>query len=1398
MADAATPDEVILRPQTGVVQEHHYLLHIAHLTPGGERLFSRTQTRVRRGLRTGRRVIVSPVNEQIQFRFRTAAGYDNVTPNRIQRYMGRILRDIYNVAGNLNGVLEFEPTTGSRDDMRSFIRGGGGGLGGASIVTIPFDRFMEVNFDDFLDDLEQRQYHGFEFGSLQITISYDLASYLQSQLGGNGFHTVQMPVLQNAPPWYLFDSFTMAQRQKHGVLMRGVMTKAPHLQEMRGLWFYPPPNHPLYATKNICGYLALHYAYQHARFRQGLEHRLGQWEESSDAFYQDTLDLFAHELPSLEHCVEIDTLTNGDLAELVDTYFPEYELLVFDVLMKPMYSCQGFDYQKPYPNCVDEGELTYEKWVEWTSKQLFVFLDVKEIHYLPIFNLNCFFKPKTWKSATDDIVAGTPCYPCPCCHKGIRPNRSNPRDKNGFEQHCCDSRNFCRSCGEGFMTVDDLAKHVGPSNSGNSFRCPKCNVGITNSHCFDKHRTICQGKTLTFCKSCHHYYELQQNGQVSDPHRCQKMTCGKCKQLVLDEFEYDVDSVERHEEAILDSERYGLDRPEELSGHRMFYRKIHPCLMKPSKYETAIVACPVYAFDFECRLDKIRIPTCFPGLTPATPIYTHTVNYACGQQLKPASGITCRYRWDQEPFVAKTIGEFWNIITKRSMKMNTLWYAHNFKGYDGRFILHYLERLGIIPHNMLLSGNKIMTMTVRNPLAPHRMIEFKDSLLQIPRPLKQIPDMFGLDLHLQKDYFPYEFNNLANTDYEGEVPDKNMYNYHLMNDDEQEKFDEWYTEKQKHLFKLSSEIDLYCRQDVLILKKGLEAYRDVCWKVTKLDSLKALTLADFVFRSYMVKFIPRSIDTSPQHKLYYLDRNQADFARRAFSGGRTDVRCLRYSQSNEERQQGIGLRYVDIVSLYPTVQYFDPLPTGIPKTYRWGPNDPQPTSSQLETFFGFIQCDIEPTRYMHHPLLVNTRHHRLLATLYPLKKAHLTSIEFQEALKQGYKCTRVYRIDVYSASDQLFKEFIELWLSVKICSSKKPDSDKLADVLKGWRDRFHITLTEADFQPNASMRSMAKLMLNSLWGKFAQRDDFIKSEVVGRSEDLLSYETKIRHGTYLEKSSVRFGTHAFLKQYLQPHERPSKNIAVAAFVTAHARLRLWKQLNKLEERVYYHDTDSIIYKYEPGRYNIPEGEYLGDWTSETGPDLIHEFVGLAPKVYAYNYYCTRKGYTVTETKVKGFRFNRQARFEYQHLVDILMNQGGSQSMTIPQGKFDLLPSIPAFFPDAQSKQDTSAVVSYTFDKKLQFCYLKGLVGKTTMRTYPYGSERFPDAVHEEFDEHSTRLLQIVEALPPWRAIPLAELKKAFSASFSGREAPVNNVDDGDDDVDDAFLDALREASENLC
>ena len=97
------------------------------------------------------------------------------------------------------------------------------------------------------------------------------------------------------------------------------------------------------------------------------------------------------------------------------------------------------------------------------------------------------------------------------------------------------------------------------------------------------------------------------------------------------------------------------------------------------------------------------------------------------------------------------------------------------------------------------------------------------------------------------------------------------------------------------------------------------------------------------------------------------------------------------------------------------------------------------------------------------------------------------------------------------------------------------------------------------------------------------------------------------------------------------------NVFIGAFTTAHARLELYNVMDKLEDRLLYSDTDSLIFVSKDGHWEPPLGGNLGDLTDEIGDgDHIVEFCSGGPKTYGY-----RTALGKTCMKAKGITLNAE-------------------------------------------------------------------------------------------------------------------------------------------------------------
>lgn len=288
-----------------------------------------------------------------------------------------------------------------------------------------------------------------------------------------------------------------------------------------------------------------------------------------------------------------------------------------------------------------------------------------------------------------------------------------------------------------------------------------------------------------------------------------------------------------------------------------------------------------------------------------------------------------------------------------------------------------------------------------------------------------------------------------------------------------------------------------------------------------------------------------------------------------------------------------------------------------------------------------------------------------------------------------------------------------------------------------------ISLEKSRMVKNNGRKQLAKLMLNSLWGKFAQRPNFVQNKTCRTAKDYRNLEDKWddneidivwRHEGVPNANGDRQCIALYRKIVLDEDLDSQKNIAIAAFVTAHARLRLWTEMNKLGKRVVYHDTDSIIYERDPDGYNIPNGRYLGEWEDECGQKPITGFVSTGPKTYAYRYLGDKEEATVA--KITGFNntgveyqlnddktvqqlvYQCKAKgFTLNHETSQQINFHGMHSLIIQEK--DYLEAIAPIF----QYDRVTGMVTYNATKRLEWSYDKGSVMED-FSVMPKGFELF--------------------------------------------------------------------------
>ena len=813
-----------------------------------------------------------------------------------------------------------------------------------------------------------------------------------------------------------------------------------------------------------------------------------------------------------------------------------------------------------------------------------------------------------------------------------------------YDYHKCKGLS-CNLCFKQFNTIEELNNH---KKLKSDMSCPCCNLVCRGNECLYNHlkgtdkRKGCVGKSW-FYPCC-----LHKGHSIS-----------KC-----------------------------WGRPEDKSIHKCDHKycskcddylpREHRCFIKPRKLKEKWID-NLIAFDFESRFDNEG---------------RHYVNFIVAKER--LSNITKIWRYEKDKDILQ------EFIDWCFTKEHTTFIAHNGKAYD-TWLIHrkICSSKGKRPNKLVMAGNKIMYMKIDT-------ICFIDSINHFSMALEKVPKTFGLNEDdYKKGFYPYLFNTEENWTYEGKIPDKKYYNYNAMKPKKRDEFMEWWDKKRndKFIYNHARETEEYCISDVEILLEGCNRYSTIGYELTGIDPLTKTTIASWVMNTYLTKFY--DFEKTP---IAVLKKDEYDFIKKSFHGGRTETIRTYRKWTDEELKDGKCGRYVDITSLYPAVQFYDEMPCGEPK---WVENIDY---EYIKNNYGFYEIDIIMNNKEFISPLVSHYDGKLTADVEDKFNRVFHSKEIINAVEVGgCVVSRIHKGLVFNSTKDMFKEFVSTFLKIKVEASGEPSFYNLKDKTKRIKwEQDHLSkygfIPKPEKTENSGLRAIAKMILNSLWGKFGQRPDMPTDKYI--APDKMKEWYKLIY--YAKNDQIELkadevsGDHIFIS-YIDKRESVNNtlgntSIAIAASTTANAGIRLYTELKKLDKRVLYHDTDSIIYEYIPEEYNIQLGEYLGDWTCETDGKPIDEFVSPGAKSYAY-----KVNKKVKDTKMKGITLNyaNGLRIQFDTMLE-LVNGEKDKLITTENIRFN------------RDKTDTSTLittpmikdVSMTMDKRDRngyWTYPKGYV-----------------------------------------------------------------------------------------
>jgi hypothetical protein len=535
-------------------------------------------------------------------------------------------------------------------------------------------------------------------------------------------------------------------------------------------------------------------------------------------------------------------------------------------------------------------------------------------------------------------------------------------------------------------------------------------------------------------------------------------------------------------------------------------------------------------------------------------------------------------------------------------------YAHNLSGFDGILLLnHLLDYENSTTAKPMLFNNKLISIgfEIKDPndksIKPKtRTIVFKDSLLMLPMALRNLCSAFNVKT--VKTNFPF---NLSDINYSGEFPSFDSWTGLT-----QSQYEEIQNEHGNKPWSFKDESIKYCKIDCLALYEVLCQFNDLVYSEFSLNIHNPLTLPALAMKIYKAHYMSKNT-------IYQMLGNVEKDIRESYTGGAVDV----YITNNTYNTSDEKLYYYDVNSLYPTVMSSMEMPIGKPIAFDGDIRSVDPEA------FGFFYCEITSPYYIEHPILqrrIKTKDGTRTIAGLGTWEGWILSGEMDNAVNYGYSFNiiRGYKF----AKKNIFKGYVEKLYKLRL-----------------------------EYSSGTPMNLVAKLLMNSLYGKFGMKPENACIDIYDQSiEGLASLQSHIERNEESIQDIIKLDTHTVVvtggvsiakyNQVEDIYHGLDVNIAIASAVTSGARVIMSKVKNNPEFDLYYTDTDSVVINKPLPQEMV--GSSLGQFKLE---HEITKAVFLAPKVYGFE---TINGQEIV--KIKGVAKEHVAKFGVSDLNGLLI------------------------------------------------------------------------------------------------------------------------------------------------
>ncbi len=362
-------------------------------------------------------------------------------------------------------------------------------------------------------------------------------------------------------------------------------------------------------------------------------------------------------------------------------------------------------------------------------------------------------------------------------------------------------------------------------------------------------------------------------------------------------------------------------------------------------------------------------------------------------------------------------------------------YLHNFSNFDAIFLIRILSELSNKVKPIIREGN-IINISFKYGYNNNYTLKFRDSYLILNASLANLAKDF--EIGLQKGIFPYRFveNPEVKLNYVGNVPAFNLFDGITL-----EEYNNYFAKKA--IWVLEFETKYYCELDCKVLYLVITKFAKIIFNKFQIDIHKYPTLPSNTMAIFRTNFL------KDEYKIPLISGTIYNGLKKAYTGGMVDV----YKPTNKP---GTKVHSYDVNSLYPFSMFDFAMPVGKPIFFEGDIFRINPDA------FGVFEVEVETPKYLKYPVLqtrIKTNNGERTVTPLGNWTGWYFSKEICNAMKFGYKF-KVKKGYLFEKG-YIFKEFVETIYKMKENSQK-----------------------------GSPIYIIAKLLLNSLYGKLGTKSDF--------------------------------------------------------------------------------------------------------------------------------------------------------------------------------------------------------------------------------------------------------------------------------------------------------------------